>query len=267
MQMALFKLVVRYGVQAALVLAPLLTMDWSLLNFFGHREAAPMDRVEILFFSGPKQEVELSLRILISTVALIGALAYEAVDLYWPTRSLRAFRKHYLEEKRAEWRVRLSPEIRINIMYARRRWYFLWLVRVFEWTWNDGFDPPRGHVDANMWISEFQGACGKAFRTMRPQSVYFDATPRQIQSFKEEWLLGNEFHLSHGQLRRTRHLRAVLSIPILEKSDDLSPSYRSVGVINLDAYSEKGSNELQANEQELAEYFIRLGKILAALRI
>ena len=105
---------------------------------------------------------------------MAGSLIFEAGDLYWPSRSLLELRRLYLEEKRKEWREKLGKEVRINIMYARRRWYFLWLARAFEWTWNNGFDPPAGHIDANMWICEFQGVCGKAFRTMKPQTVYFD---------------------------------------------------------------------------------------------
>lgn len=267
MRPTLLRLVLRYGFQAGLVLAPLVTMEWSLLNVFGHSGAAPADTVRVLVFKGPKREVELTLRILITATALVGSLIFEAVDLYWPSRSLLRFRMHYLEEKRKEWRDKLSPAVRINIMYARRRWYFLWLVRTFEWTWNDGFDPPVGHVDANMWICEFQGVCGKAFRTMKPQSVYFDANTPEAGGFREKWFFDNKFHLSHRQLRRTRHLRAVLSIPILEQSDGMSPDYRSVGVINLDASSDAGMNELHKNERELAEYFTRLGKILAALRL
>ena len=59
----------------------------------------------------------------------------------------------------------------------------------------------------------------------------------------------------------------MISIPILEQTEDLSPSYHSVGVINLDTSTQAGSNELRKNEQELAEYFMRFGKILAALRV
>jgi len=62
-------------------------------------------------------------------------------------------------------------------------------------------------------------------------------------------------------------LRAVVSIPILEQSEELSPSFKSVGVINLDTSSSAGAELLRRNERELAEYFIGFGKILAALRL
>lgn len=261
------RLIVRYGLQFILVLAPLITMNFSLLNLFGYGAAGPTDVVRVLFFNGPKQEVELNLRIFVSAIALFGSLTFEAIDLYLPSRSLLRFRKHYLEEQKKEWRSKLRPDIRINIMYARRRWYFLWFVRVFEWTWNDGFGPPNEHVDANLWICEFQGACGRAFRNMKPYRVYFEEGAADALSFREKWLFGNEFRLTWRQLRRTVHLRAVISIPILEQTEDLSPSYHSVGVINLDTSTQAGSNELRKNEQELAEYFMRFGKILAALRV
>ena len=115
-------------------------------------------------------------------------------------------------------------------------------------------------------MCERQGACGKAFRSMRPQSVYFDQVPPKL-AFRQKWLFANEFRLWGPQFRRTEHLRAVLSIPILEQSDHLSPSFASVGVINLDTSSETGAAKLRENERDLAEYFMRLGKILAALRL
>jgi hypothetical protein len=102
-------------------------MGFSLLNLLGHRSATPTDEVQFLFFSGPKLEVELRLRIAITVLALFLSLTFEAVDLYLPSRSLMRFRKRYLEEQRKEWRIRLHPDIRINIMYARRRWYLSWL--------------------------------------------------------------------------------------------------------------------------------------------
>lgn len=257
MRAAFLRLIFRYGLQAVLVLSPLLTMGFSLLNLIGHSAAGPTDPVQVLFLNGQKQVVELWLRISVTVVALLGSLTYEAVDLYLPSRSLLRFRKHYLEAQKEEWRSKLIPDVRINIMYARRRWYFLWLVRVFEWTWNDGFGPPNEHLDANMWICEFQGACGKAFRTGKPKRVYFDDASTD----------NSEFRLWRWQLLRTSHLRAIISFPILEQSDDLSPSYKSVGVINLDTSTKAGSEKLRNNEQELTEYFMRFGKILAALRL
>ena len=138
------RLFVRYGLQAALVLAPLLTMGFSLLNLIGHSAAGPTDPVQVLFLSGPKQEVELQLRVLITVAALACTLMFEAVDLYLPSRSLLRFRKHYLEEQNKEWRSKLIDDVRINIMYARRRWYFLWLfVKAFDWTYVDSRQTPR----------------------------------------------------------------------------------------------------------------------------
>lgn len=265
MRAPFLRLFLRYGVQAVLVLAPLLTRGFSLLNLIGHSAAGPTDVVSVLLLTGPKQEVELNLRIYISVVALVGSLTFEALDLYLPSRSLLRFRKRYLEQQKAEWRAKLIEDVRINIMYARRRWYFLWLARSFEWTWNDGFAPPNEHVDANLWICEFQGACGRAFRAGKPQAAYFDAV--EMMSFRQRWLFGNPFRLSGWQLRRTTHLKAIISIPILEQSDDLSPSFRSVGVINLDTSSVNGAKKLKDNEQTLTAYFIGLGKILAALRL
>lgn len=261
------RLFIRYGIQAVLLLAPMTTMGFSLLNFVGHRNAGPTDSVQFLGLVGPKQEVELRIRIYLTVIAVVATLAFEAVDLYWPSRSLLRFRKRYLELQKKEWRSNLSDDVRINIMYARRRWYTLWLfVKVFEWTWNDGFAHPNEHRDANMWICEYQGACGKAFRSQKPQSVYFDPTPVTM-TVRERWLFRNQFRLSFRQLNRTSHLRAVVSIPILEPSEELSPSYTSVGVINLDTSTETGSKTLHENEQALTEYFMRIGKILAALRL
>jgi hypothetical protein len=76
----------------------------------------------------------------------------------------------------------------------------------------------------------------------------------------------NRYHLTKRQLRKTRHLTAVLSIPIVKRTEGLSPVYRQVGVINLDSDTEAGAALLEQNQQALAEYFTRFGKILAELR-
>ena len=53
--------------------------------------------------------------------------------------------------------------IRLNIMFTKRKWYFLYLIKTFKWIWNKGFEPPF-HRDAKLWLTEWQGSCGKALK-------------------------------------------------------------------------------------------------------
>ena len=189
----MFKLFIRYLTQVLIVSAPMFTSRWSLLNLLGHTDAGDADPVVLSVLGlttleGPKQELELTIRLCLSGFALALTAAYEAWDVYLPVIRLRDFRRTYFEATLREWREKLSSEIRINIMYARRPWYTLWLIPFFEWTFNDGFSPGQGHIDANMNLACFQGVCGKAYRTQEAQSVYFFGTPSNL-TFAQKYLL------------------------------------------------------------------------------
>lgn len=209
--------------QLLLVAGPLFTLNWSFLNWFGYDAHAARDRVELgiwnyAIMAGPKEEVEFRIRAIVSTVALSALLIHETLEYYIPRRNLDLFRKEYLGQQVTEWRKQLSPDIRINLMFAGRG---LGPIR-FKWVWNDGFRPH--HADANMLIGIRQGVCGRAFKTKRPQSAYFLEPTSRPLTFAERWLFRNKFRLWGYQITRTQHLKGVISIPIIQTSAGLSTS-------------------------------------------
>ena len=187
---------------------------------------------------------------------------HDIYDYYLPQRDFKKFRKLYLDEKKEEWRTQLNKDIRINIMHANRYWFFPFL-RFFQWTWSDGYNPPA-HKDVNLLLTEFQGVCGLAFRSEEPKLVTSLPTPDWIH---QKWLLLNQFHLSKRQLSKTKAVKAVLSVPIFySPSEGTSPTWKAIGVINLDTLTDDGSKFLEHNRQKLVDYFDQFGKMLACLR-
>lgn len=263
------RLILRYASQAMIVLAPMVTLNFSVLDIVRKGNEGPKEIIHFLVFDGTKESVELKVRLILSIIAIIILLLFEIFDLYLPLRSLENFRKTYLETCWKDWEKNLNKDVRINIMYARRKWYFLWLASVFEWSWNKGFESPNKFRDANIWLCEFQGVCGLAFRSGDPKSIYFPSQNHSsTNSSSSSSIISSTggFNLFPWQKSKTEHLLAVISIPLLRKTDGSSPSVKVVGVINLDASTDKGRDFLQRNEDKLVEYFIRYGKILAALR-
>jgi hypothetical protein len=257
----------RFGAQALLILSPILTLSWSLLNWLGHSRAGPKDIVTVglgfLHLTGPKQEVEVQLRIGLSVCALLLVMGGELADLYLPQRNIKSFRAQFLKELGVDWRHEWGEDFRICIMHARRRWFFPF-SRLFQWTWYDGFEPPIGHFDTRMILTEWQGVCGLAFRRQEAQWVDFRGKSFENLTFAERWLLRNRFHLWRWQLTKTRKLLAVLSVPMLYQLRTNGP-WKSAGVFSLDAVTEKGAILLDKNKEALVEYFIGIGKIIAWL--
>jgi len=245
-----------------------------------------MDKASIFISSfvhiaGPKEEVEFKLRVIVTFCGLVMVLGSEIFDYYLPKRDFHEFRDLYLEnEARKNWRKQLRADVRINILHAYRLGRFLWMIRVFRWTWNDGFRPPHGHFDVNLGLTTFQGVCGKAFRTKTPIFVDFREEPptardRTYQNWipfrwswfqLRSWPPFNQFHLWPWQLSKCKNLKGVLSVPILKKSKGNSPKWRAVGVINLDSVTDEGTEFLKTHRNKLTVYFVDYGKILASLR-
>lgn len=138
-------------------------------------------------------------------------------------------------------------------MYARRCWYCVWLMQRFEWTWNWNFQP-GAHQDANLWLFTWQGVCGAAYRTERAKFVRLDGQ------------LADGSRLTHWQAKRTSHVLAILSVPMLLQSKQDSQSYKCVGVINIDAVTDEAADVLERNADALSEYFMKQGLMLAELR-
>jgi hypothetical protein len=246
----------------------MLTLQWSVVDWLWGPFAHPQDVHLAVFgmtFVGTKEQLELKFRAWVSAVALALVFAVEITDVYLPRARMLEFRKAYLDAERATWREVLSPDIRLNIMHARRSPVFLF-YRVFDWTWNDGFDPPR-HQDANLFLTEFQGVCGLTLRSER--AFLADLRAAGQMSFAERWFLRNRFRLFKWQLDKTRNTKAVLSVPMFverKAGSAEAKKWRAVGVINLDTDTDAGAALLQDRQDDLVTYFGRVGKVVAKLR-
>ncbi len=256
------RLIVKLCSQGLLVLAALLSGTWSLLDLLHvvNRDGT----VQVLGFNlGPKDPAELILRVILSVSALMSIAATDIWDIYVPRRKLRDFRKDFLDHQIKVWRKQLGNDIRVSVLYARRRWYFpLW--RVFEWAWSNGYDPPSNHKDVNLKLTCCQGVSGEAFKAQGAKSAYYAEDPKL--SFAKRWLLRNKYHMTYFQLKRMKGLRGIISVALLRRyGPKASPEYESVGVINLDTRTQAGADLLKNNEDALVTYFAETGLLLAML--
>jgi len=136
---------------------------------------------------------------------------------------------------------------------------------VFNWTWNDGFDPPHHH-DSGLILTEFQGVCGLALRAQQVKFVELTAIDMSTIRIREKLQLCRKFWLLPWQLRKTANIRAILSVPMyVEKKSAESKHFVAVGVINVDAVTDEAAAMLKAKAQELSEYFTDEGKVIALL--
>jgi hypothetical protein len=192
------------------------------------------------------------------------------VDAYLPYLTLQRFRKLYLDEQKPAWRTLLGDDIRINIMFTKRKWY-LFFFRRFIWVWSDGFTAPNAHLDSNLWLTEFQGACGQALRAKTAVHVDFrklEPEPKWTQyvpDFVSRYFPVNQFRLWPRQLKKTSRLIAILSIPIYLPTQDDCPTWRCVGVVNLDTLSKSGGDFLSTNRKKLVAYFVQATANVARL--
>lgn len=257
------RFVAKWISQLLLVLGALLAGEWSLFDFLG---LVRNGEVYIGRFHAAKANFQLTSRLLFSAIAIGLIVAVDVLDVYLPQRELRRFRTDYLDGQCEIWRKDLfkgSP-IRVGVLYARRRWYWpFW--KSFVWRWSNGFDPP-GHLDVNMRLACWQGISGQAYQTEISKSAFFPDQQEEL-SFRKRWLYRNEFRFSRLQLKKTRIVRGIISIPLLRKIHGDSPSYRAVGVLTLDAYNAGAAEILKQNETALVEYFFRVGKLLGSLDI
>lgn len=174
--------------QFLLLLGPMLTVGWSFLDFVGVPSDGPGTvTVSVPGFplSGPKQEVEMTLRIMVSVMGFGLLVAYELIDVTWPRRDLMEFRTVYLNREKGKWRGdsenNIPKDVRISIMHVRRPWYVLWTINRFFWTWNDGFEPPN-QKGANMVLFTFQGAAGEAYRAKAVHTAnYLEVPPPKAE--------------------------------------------------------------------------------------
>jgi len=267
----MLRALLRYGPPIVLAIAPLLTYQYSLLDFFGYvpdpTGTLYLGVIPYWPMSGPKPAVEMRLRILL-TLAGIGLLIVSGyVDAYLPSRTLESFRHDYLDQlNRAEWRKagRVGHDIRINVMYLRWRLHRPF-GRTFQIVWRDGFEP--SDRDGQLRLCIWQGVCGMAAWNRKAAFVDFRATPMNQATLQQRWLLGNNFRLFRWQLALTRDLKAILSIPLFERRGNKGRErIVCVGVINLDTQTERGAEDLAKRTKQLSDYFAKHGTLIAKMR-
>lgn len=262
----MWKILAKLLPQALFLLGPIITLGWSFLTLLGYKDATVNLNFGLFKMEGAKEEVELKLRL---GSAVIGFLIYAANEIHEqlvPKRDYREFRKLYLNYALKKWRKELKGDIRINVMHIYRPWYFLWLVPVFRWTWNDGFVPPQAHFDTKLFLTKWQGVCGSAVRKTDSELVDFRESAGAKLEWKDEWLLLNQFHLWRRQLKKTSNVKCVLSIPLLKEAKGDSPKWKPAGVINLDTLTDEGAEFLKKNKNKLVNMFTDDGKIISHLR-
>ena len=264
----------KYGSTLLLAIAPLLTSQYSLLDLLGYKAdgggTLTMRIVPLWSFfvlSGPKSEVEMRLRTILTLVGVFTLVLHGYFDAYLPSRSLKSFRHDYLNEmNRSVWRKknRLPADIRINVMFFRWSWLPPW--RVLEIVWKDGFNPPHDR-DASMRLGWFQGVCGAAVKARDAVFVDLRSVPPANASFASKYLWRNEFHMSAWQLKKAQHLKAVLSVPLFERHGAKGKEKdRCVGIINLDSATDDGADHLAMKKKDLAQYLAKYGTLIAKMR-
>lgn len=259
----------RLAVQALLAVAPLLTLPWSIVDRYGYQRIDGTDQIYTsvlgLPLVGTKPQVELQLRVVVIAIALIVSAGLDMVtlivDVYQPRRRLQDFRGDFLEgEKKKNWDELLGRDVRVNVMFARRPWHFPFLRRL-QWTWSTGYEPPARHHDANIAFWEFQGVCGRALRRATP--VFADLREAPLAEQSHYWR--NDFRLGPKQFKKTQNVKAILSVPLYARKGGEAPSWKPVGVINLDTIDAAAADLLAAKADELQGYFVRLGMSIARL--
>lgn len=264
------RLAFRYLSQAAVILGPMITLQWSLLDFLeigAPTESGYLVELGLWDLRGPRDEVEFKVRLAISMGGLLAVFVYDLLELYLPQRRIEAFRTEFLDHKAPEWERKLKGgEIRVAVFFARRHWFFP-LCRFLSWRWSRGFkdfDPDR-----HLLLTEWQGLAGRALRRREALFVRLEPIDAETLPWWRRRCLCNEFRLTWGQMKRTKDLTAILAVPILaetRRSRNGHPKHKTVGVVTLDTRSPEGASYLEAHRKEWTDYFARLGKLLAKLR-
>jgi hypothetical protein len=245
--------ILRYITQFLIVISPLVSGNWSLLDLFGYQPDASgkVSIAHVAILTGVKAEVEFKLKVAIAMTLFALSLVNEFTTVALPLEHMRRFRERFLDDSyRKEWKDLLGDGFRLNVMYLKRSAKSLWF-RHFEWSWSKEFEPPN-HLDAGLSLFSWQGIAGLAVRLQEPKADYFDLThmPRALRS---------PYYLWPWQVAKTAHVKGILSVPILKRSGGAAPRFKCVGVINIDATTGEAAERLKRNERKLAQYFFEIG--------
>jgi hypothetical protein len=251
------RLIFRYLAQALFVLSPFIA-PIALQQ--------PRLRALVVQLFGTATPPPEQTRAAISFVFLATVFVYDALDLYIPRESRRRFRNRYLKARFAELQENLHTDVRINVMFVRRRW-FLAFIPYFEWTANHGFKAGRDR-DNKLGFFIWQGVCGKAYRSglVTWEDLRGSRNDWTRMNWGEKFLFRNQYALAYWQLAKTRSVKGILSVPIFrQKGEHPNADWRAVGVINVDAITTEGADWLAANHPEWRDFFLDLGTTLAEL--
>lgn len=270
----MFRALGRYGPSAVLAIAPLLTAQVSLLDLLPFAWGAGPDvngNVQIAWLpdalgSGPKPEVEMKLRFLLTSAGVAWLMVFGYFDAYLPSRTLESFRHEYLSNVvSTQWRKgRLRSTLRVNVMYLRWRW-FMPFGRSFSVVWKDKFHP--SDKDGSLCLYRWQGACGRAARTKEAFFVDFRTESAEETSWLRAWLLQGRYHMAPWQTKKARHLKAILSVPMFDVRGRAGNEQQyCVGVINIDARTDEDGDYLSSRAKDLAIYLARHGQLITKMR-
>lgn len=250
----------RYLAQFLVIGLPLFTGGFSLYDWLGYQpNAAGEVTVEVagFAFTAKKALLDFQTRVAISFALLAIALINEFATAGLPLKRMREFRKHYLDELYTNTiKGLLGDGFRINLMYARRSPWFLFIPR-FEWAWSQNYKPPI-HRDFGMALWTWQGVAGLAYRGQQAKSAYFCDTGHPPA-------LGGPYLMFPWQLSKTNEIQGILSVPVLRRQP--SGKHVAVGVLNVDAMTSAAVESLRKNEVSLAQYFTEIGILLGDLSL
>src|SRR5690348_8565475 len=115
----MLRTLIRYGSGVLLSFAPLLTSDWSLLDWLGYHANA-QGFVAVWHWLAPKPQMEMQIRLYATLFGNLLLITAGYFDAYRPSRTLDSFRHAYLSHVcKKEWRKRLHKGIRVNVMFLR----------------------------------------------------------------------------------------------------------------------------------------------------
>ena len=208
-------------------------------------------------------------RILLVFAAIVWKTSFDVINLDQPLYRLRDFRKHYLEsdiKPRWEELDNNSGDVRLNIMPLKRVWWTLWLLKRFEMAYPLGFNTPQKHHDIALKLWWFQGLAGEAVRAGEPLQ---DKLLGGVSAVRPNRILfwKNPYRLTAGQLKKTQHVKWVLSVPMFVFPEvGAADKARIVGVINVDYTGDALDDWLETHSvEEIAEVFGKVGAIASRL--
>jgi len=205
-------------------------------------------------------------------VGLMLVFVFDFFNLYLPKEEARRFAKLFFDRLVYEFSDEDAPafgsDLRMNVLFIRAPRWIGKRILPLRWAANVGFAPAFGNnSDAHFWIWGFQGVCGRAIRKGFPQfsdlrgEIMYD----RWSSMVIPWRVN--FRFFRWQIRRTAHVKAVLSVPIhAQTAPSPNPKMRLLGVVNLDAVSDGGADWLVKTHKGTAEYLCDQVQFLAYLK-